>query len=40
LVLKNYYDRDELVALFGDRADDLQIHHGQHFWWLSYRLKT
>jgi demethylmenaquinone methyltransferase/2-methoxy-6-polyprenyl-1,4-benzoquinol methylase len=40
LVLKNYYDRDELRDLFASHATDLAIHHGQHFWWLSYRLKS
>lgn len=40
LVLKNYFERDELIALFGGTASDLQIHHGRHFWWLSYHLKA
>jgi hypothetical protein len=40
VILKNYYDRHELAHLFAGHADDLQIHHGQHFWWLSYYLKA
>lgn len=36
LILKNYYDRGELTALFAPHADDLLIHIGRHFWWLSY----
>lgn len=38
LVLKNYFSRDELAALFAPSAKDLSIHIGQHFWWLSYHL--
>ncbi|HWT96528.1 MAG TPA: class I SAM-dependent methyltransferase [Terriglobales bacterium] len=37
-ILKNYYERDELLRLFSPRADDLLIHTGKHFWWLSYYL--
>jgi SAM-dependent methyltransferase len=40
LIVKNYFSRDELMTLFGDHADDLQIRMGQHFWWLSYFLKA
>jgi ubiquinone/menaquinone biosynthesis C-methylase UbiE len=40
LVLKNYFDRDELTALFGKTASGLKIHLGRHFWWLSYSLKA
>ncbi|HVI89903.1 MAG TPA: class I SAM-dependent methyltransferase [Dongiaceae bacterium] len=35
-ILKNYYERDELLRLFAPQADDLLIHIGKHFWWLSY----
>ena len=38
LVLKNYFSRDELTALFAPSARDLNLHIGQHFWWLSYHL--
>jgi len=38
LVLKNYFSRDELTALLAPHARDLDIHVGQHFWWLSYHL--
>lgn len=40
VILKNYYDREELMSLFADHAADLQIHHGRHFWWLSYYLRA
>ncbi|SMC03038.1 Methyltransferase domain-containing protein [Sulfobacillus thermosulfidooxidans DSM 9293] len=38
-VLKNYYSQDELRSLFYPYADGLQIHVGQCYWWLSYRVK-
>jgi hypothetical protein len=40
LVLKNYFTQAELTSLFAGRADDLRIHIGAHFWWLSYRLRA
>ncbi len=40
LVLKNYYDHAELTELFASHATDLRIHHGRHFWWLSYHLAS
>ncbi len=36
-ILKNYYDRSELVALFEPRTVDLRIEFRQCFWWVSYR---
>jgi 2-polyprenyl-3-methyl-5-hydroxy-6-metoxy-1,4-benzoquinol methylase len=40
LIVKNYFAHEELSALFSADAADLTIHIGQHFWWLSYRLKA
>jgi SAM-dependent methyltransferase len=35
-VLKNYYDADQLRAIFGPRSSDLKIHVGTCFWWVRY----
>lgn len=39
-ILKNYFDHAELSTLFSPSATNLDIHHGRHFWWLSYDLKA
>jgi SAM-dependent methyltransferase len=38
-ILKNYYDKNELTALFMPYAEDLEIEMGTCFWWLSYKVK-
>jgi SAM-dependent methyltransferase len=38
VVLKNYYDEEELQGIFAPLVIDLEIHVGQCFWWLSYKI--
>lgn len=35
-VLKNYYDVEQLKAIFGPRSAALNVHLGECFWWVSY----
>ena len=35
-VLKNYYEADQLHYIFSPRANNLKVHVGKCFWWLSY----
>ncbi|GAB2569554.1 class I SAM-dependent methyltransferase [Gracilibacillus alcaliphilus] len=39
-VIKNYYNADELHDLFERYAYDIDIHFGQCFWWISYKVKS
>ncbi len=38
-VLKNYYDAGQPRDIFGPRSDDLNVHVGECFWWVSYRVR-
>ena len=38
VVLKNYYDEEELRGIFAPLVIELEIHVGQCFWWLSYKI--
>lgn len=38
LVLKNYYDRDQLRRVFTPWTGSLDIHMGECFWWVSYNI--
>jgi SAM-dependent methyltransferase len=38
-ILKNYYDKKELDEIFSPYSNNLEIHIGQCFWWLSYTIK-
>lgn len=38
-VIKNYYDKRELEDIFAPYSDNLKIHIGHCFWWLSYTVK-
>lgn len=38
-VLKNYYDKKELESFFKPYAENLDIHIGHCFWWLTYVVK-
>jgi len=35
-VLKNYYDVEQLEAIFTPRSAALSVHRGECFWWLNY----
>jgi ubiquinone/menaquinone biosynthesis C-methylase UbiE len=38
-IIKNYFDKNELINIFESRAEDLKIHIGKCFWWIQYRVK-
>ncbi|NRG48465.1 class I SAM-dependent methyltransferase [Bacillus sp. CRN 9] len=38
-IIKNYYTETELREIFAPLSNDLVIHVGQCFWWLSYNVK-
>jgi ubiquinone/menaquinone biosynthesis C-methylase UbiE len=38
LILKNYYDREQLSSIFGPAARSLKVQIGQCYWWLSYEI--
>ncbi|UOQ50336.1 class I SAM-dependent methyltransferase [Gracilibacillus caseinilyticus] len=35
-IIKNYYTETELRNIFGPYSNDLEVHYGQCFWWISY----
>jgi SAM-dependent methyltransferase len=39
LVLKNYYNSEELRNIFVPEGAELDIHVGKCYWWVSYRVK-
>ena len=40
LVLKNYFDVEELRGLFSPYADELGIHCGTYYWWVTYTVRA
>ncbi len=38
-IIKNYYTKEELIAIFGPFAIDLEVHMGECFWWITYTVK-
>jgi len=36
MVLKNYYDRDQLASIFNPVSRNIAIHVGECYWWVSY----
>ena len=38
-ILKNYLDRADLERIFAPVADDLEVHVGSCFWWVSYTVR-
>lgn len=38
-ILKNYFDADELQAIFTPWGRNLRIHRGECFWWATYELE-
>lgn len=38
MVLKNYYDREQLVSIFAPVSRNIVIHVGQCYWWVSYEI--
>lgn len=38
-IIKNYYDKNELLKIFKPKAEKLKIHVGKCFWWLQYVVK-
>jgi len=38
-VLKNYFTAAELRSLLDPYADDVTLHEGVHWWWLTYRVR-
>jgi ubiquinone/menaquinone biosynthesis C-methylase UbiE len=38
VIVKNYYDEEELRSIFEPHAEDLRISVGARYWWVSYRI--
>ena len=38
-IIKNYYTQKELEDIFAPYSNNLKIHIGQCFWWLTYKIK-
>jgi SAM-dependent methyltransferase len=36
VILKNYYDAEQLAGIFGPFATEINVHVGQCYWWVSY----
>ncbi|MFD3449981.1 class I SAM-dependent methyltransferase [Microbacteriaceae bacterium 4G12] len=38
-IIKNYYTKEELRDIFAPFSNELEIHMGKCFWWISYKIK-
>jgi len=38
LILKNYYDADDLSSIFAPLSRNLRVHVGTCYWWISYEV--